>query len=247
MSKSVLLFVSLLLSYRLEAAVFDRDDRLAVSGGPFAPVGVVYPANRRHYATGFLVDRCHVLTVKHVVGENKPAQGKELRFSVGPRTMKGNSTTQGKVVADGKFRVVEHAGETGQGRFRDWLLLRLNHCLGDQFGYLQLSNGPLVVGQKVESVGFPIDRSLENPTLDPDCKIRALLGSTLLHDCASRPGVSGGAIFRRVGGTIEVVAMHSAGVPDRGIRAFDFAYSSIAIPVAVILPAIIRHLKRDDT
>lgn len=234
---------------KAEAAIFGTDDRLAVSaspGSPFSPIGVVYPAGKRHYATGFLVDDCHVLTVKHVVGDDAPAENKNLFFSVGPRPIKGKWTSQGTVVADGKFRSLKSSNEPGQGRYRDWLLLRLDLCLGSEFGFLRLSDNRLRIGQTVESAGFPRDRSLFGPWLDPKCSIRASLGFTLLHDCATRQGSSGAPIFKRVRvgnkDVLEVVAMHSAGVPDKGVRPFDYAYSSIAIPIHRILPAIEKHL-----
>lgn len=227
------------------AAVFDQDDRIPVAsdpGKPFSPIGVVYTASKTHYATGFLVSECHVLTVKHVVGDNSPAENKRLLFGVGPRTMKGAWTTKGRVVANGQFMFRDSAREVGQGRSRDWLLLKLDNCLGRTFGFLTLTSARLDAGFQVASAGFPRDRSLKFPTLDPACKIRAPLGQTVLHDCASRAGSSGAPIFRQVSrngiSMVEVVAMHSAGVPDKGVRAFDYAYSSIAIPMGSILPKI---------
>lgn len=249
---AALLFM-LLCSVKAAAAVFGSDDRVAVTvslGSAFSPIGVVYPASKSHYATGFLVDRCHVLTVKHVVGDNAPAQNKRLRFSVGPRPIKGKWTSDGIVVADGNFRSRANSHEPGQGRHRDWLLLRLNRCLGAEFGFLRLGDERLRIGQLVESAGYPRDRSLISPTIDPHCAVRAWVGSTVLHDCASRQGSSGGPIFRRVrqgaSEVIEVVAMHSAGVPDRGVRPFDYAFSSIAIPIRSILPLITPHLDEGD-
>jgi V8-like Glu-specific endopeptidase len=249
---TALLFM-LLCSVKAAAAVFGLDDRVAVSvapGSPFSPIGLVYPASRSHYATGFLVGRCHVLTVKHVVGDDASARNKSLLFSVGPRPIKGRWTSKGIVVADGNFRSRANSHEPGQGRYRDWLLLRLDRCLGAEFGFLRLGDEQLRIGQLLESAGYPRDRSLIGPTIDPHCAVRAWVGSTVLHDCASRQGSSGGPIFKRVrqgdSDVIEVVAMHSAGVPDRGVRPFDYAFSSIAIPIRSILPLIAPYLDEGD-
>jgi V8-like Glu-specific endopeptidase len=237
------------LGAQSSAAVFDSDDRLQVDnavGSVFSPIGVVYPASKTHYATGFLVDACHVLTVKHVVGDNASAENKQLFFSAGPRTLKGGWTAKGQVVADGKFNLKQQARQPGQGRVRDWILLRLDKCLGEKVGYLVLADAQLGAGYRVASAGFPLDRSLDYPSLDPNCKIRTPLGATVLHDCASRKGSSGAPIFNRIiqngRPQVEVVAMHSAGVPDRGVRPFDYAYSSIAIPIRAILADIQPYL-----
>ena len=218
-------------------------------GGAFGPIGIVYPRSKNHYATGFLVDRCNVLTVKHVVHDIKPAQDKELFFSVGPNPLRGRWASRGVVVATGNFNLRASAQEPGQGRSRDWLLLRLDECLGDKFGFLSLAKEGPIIGQTVESAGYPIDRRRDNPILDPNCQVRAAIGQTVLHDCATRKGNSGGPIFRRKqtngNDQIEVVAMHSAGVPDRGVRSFNYAYSSIAIPIRSILPTIKPFLDLD--
>jgi V8-like Glu-specific endopeptidase len=242
--RTIIVLFLLLYSAQSTTAVFDRDDRISVSGAQgslYSPIGIVYPISKKHYATGFLVDRCNVLTVKHVVGDDASAENRVLYFSVGPGTLKGKWTAKGIVVANGKFRMRDSEDEPGQGRVRDWLLLRLDRCLGDEFGYLRPGDAA-TMGQVVEAVGFPRDRSLTSPTLDPSCKIRASVGGTVLHDCASRPGASGGPIVRRVrrgeDETLEVIAIHTAGVPDKGVRSFDYAYSSIAVPIQTIFPAI---------
>lgn len=238
------------------AAVFYSDDRVGVSsreGSLFSPIGIVYRSKRDKYSTGFLIDDCNVLTVKHAVDDVAPAIGRKLYFSVGPGTIRGKWTSQGVVIASGEFNIQESGHEPGMGRDRDWLLLKLDDCLGKRFGHIALDLAGNAPGdpRQFESAGYPIDRPLSYPTLDPRCAIRASLNRVVLHDCASRPGSSGSPIFRRVirEGRIqlEVYAMHSAGVPDRGVRPFDFAYSSIAIPIGSILPALAKQLSAKNS
>ena len=48
-----------------DAAIFDRDDRMAAT---LNPVGIVTGGEHIYYGSGFLIDRCDVLTARHVAG-----------------------------------------------------------------------------------------------------------------------------------------------------------------------------------
>lgn len=231
-----------------QAAIFGEDDRIAADnelGSRYSPIGIVYSKQARQYSTGFLVDNCHVLSVRHIFDEESYVEGKVLSFSVGRRTVRGEWTSKGTVVASGGFR------EQSQSRGGDWILLRLNNCLGERFGYLNLDSAPIspqIDKQQFESAGFPNDKSLTRGiTLDPSCYVRAQGANEILHDCASKPGNSGSPIFQEamVDGKLrlDVFAMHTAGVPVKGVRQFSLAYAGIAIPMRSLVPQISKYLR----
>lgn len=176
------------------ALIFGPDNRRVVdtrAGSPFSPVGILFKTGNG-YATAFLVDNCHVLTVQHAFGERASAKGQSAVFAV---RVGENSWLA-------SWGVVEHDGglELTPGvRTNDWALIRLQRCLGKIQGHVRLSSRLPAVGEAIGSVGYPGDRSTSGEAIaDPSCKIRRVKSSILLHDCASLPGSSGSPIFRMV-------------------------------------------------
>src|SRR5687768_2152929 len=143
--RSALLPASLLiLAAPVAGATFDRDDRVAITrpDATLLPIGIVEGGRGVAYATGFLVDDCHVLTVKHAAGRVAAVAGRRMNFTLPFAGPEGASA--GSVVAAGDLDLV--ADPNRLDRSQDWLLLRLDHCLGRRFGSLALAPEPAETG-----------------------------------------------------------------------------------------------------
>lgn len=244
----------LLLSAPSVAATFGRDDRIAVTrpGADFRPIGVVKGGKGVAYATGFLVSDCHVLTVKHAAGRAATVVGRRMQFRLpfaGP-----DGASAGSVVAAGGLDLVGDPNRLD--RREDWLLLRLDRCLGKRFGSLALAESPdqsdpirTSAPTSLFSAGFPIDQSWRRQlTIDPACRLRGEPLNLFVHDCSSLPGNSGSPIFTTVKrdghAVVEVLAMHSTAAATRRILAFRGEDGSVATRMSDVLPAIRAHLAR---
>lgn len=185
---------------RSEALIFGADDRRTVATAPgslFAPVGIVYGAGGG-YATAFLVDDCHALTVKHVFAEQAAAKGLRavVAFNVsGPPD--SWTTSRATVVAESDMQA--YAASGAAVRANDWALLRLGKCLGKTLGYVRLSAGAPEAADRIGIAGYPDDRPLgEGLSVDSGCQVRGVRSLILFHDCAALPGNSGSPLFRIV-------------------------------------------------
>lgn len=183
------------------ALIFGIDRRQVQDTGPgalFGPVGIVYSPDGSNYATAFLIDDCHAMTVQHVFAEGDIAQrrGSILAFNVaGPST--SWTVVSGRVVAHGKQTV--DARTQAIVRTEDWAVLKLSQCLGKTFGHVTFSRMMPASEEAVGLVGYPFDRPLSaGVSADLKCHVHTQRGSALLHDCASLPGNSGGPLFRVV-------------------------------------------------
>ena len=238
----------LLLAAPAVGATFERDDRIAITrpGADFLPIGIVKGGKGIAYATGFLVGACHVLTVKHAAGRVAIVAGRRMMFRLPFAGSDGASA--GTVVAAGKLDLVGDPDRLD--RSEDWLLLRLDRCLGQRFGSLALADGPDKSGPiriagtgPLFSAGFPNDQSWRRQlTIDPACRLRGVSGHLFVHDCSSLPGNSGSPIFttkwRDGYASVEVLAMHSTTSASRGVLAFRGEDASVATRMADVLPAI---------
>ena len=249
-SSGSLLLAALICSFPsrpASAAIFDSDDRQFVStvpGSPYSPIGLVRRRFPGAYETGTLVDECHVLTSQHIFGDRRSPIGKRLTFT-GAVGSKQQVSSGGTVVAAGGLENYRAADQLREARGNDWLLLRLDACLGRILGYAKLHEGPATAFElkSVENAGYPMDRSRRSGlTVDPSCEIRAIHTLVWLHDCATLQGNSGGPIFRLfiVGGMqqLEVFAIESAGIRQIRPIAYVPGWGNWATPVSMIMPNI---------
>jgi V8-like Glu-specific endopeptidase len=226
------------------AAIFDRDDRVSLLADPksaYAPIGMVWADK---LATGFLVDKCHVLTVQHAFGEAQDPVGREVVFGVLIVDEQHWTWSWGKVIATGGL---ERQTAYDSARAADWALLRLRKCLGATVGYARLVPADPSTLPEVQSAGYPSDRKwTQGITLDPACRMHGARGPVWLNDCAALTGNSGSPIFtkRAKDGRLEVYAMQSAAyeLPIENLP-FDSGYANVATPVAQILPHIRKLLR----
>jgi V8-like Glu-specific endopeptidase len=228
-------------------AIFNEDDRLVVAqqpGSPYASIGRVIGDGSA--GTGFLVSECHVLTVQHAFSEVQPAVGHRMTFRAAPSDHAPQSS-RGTIVASGNSNVALRAQDYSEGRSKDWMLIRLDQCLGKSLGYVEISVdetfSDAIASAPVRSAGFPQDRpSADTLIMDSECKIRASSFRELMHDCATLPGNSGSPVFREVrsGGRLRlrVVAMVTCGEHMGQPAAYNAIRPNRATKMAYILPAI---------
>lgn len=199
------------------ALIFGADQRVTSAPAPgslFGPVGIVYGTPEAGYATAFLIDECHALTVQHAFGDRRSSKGRRIMFAAGIDGPPGSwRKSWAKVEADGGIE--NEPGPSLHARTRDWALLRLDKCLGKTFGHVRLS--PRLPGpeEAIGMAGYPGDRPLsEGLSIDFKCNVRGSRSLAMLHDCAALPGNSGSPLFRIVeqGGVpvLEVFAIAEA-------------------------------------
>ena len=154
---------------RASAAIFDIDDRIGVAPGDdwLRAVGVASETPTSNYGTVFLIGACHALSARHVV-HRAEVIGQRLHLQFEPwRAATPANSSSGTVVAAGG------AASGASDLSQDWILLRLDRCLGETLGFFTPSNRPLRLGVAqggagqsgiapgVQAVGFPNDRTIE--------------------------------------------------------------------------------------
>ena len=229
------------------SSIFGRDDRLYVStapGSPYSPVGVVSSGFFGKRATGVLVDKCHVLTVQAVAGYGQSVIGKRLTFKAAIGTRQ-QVATYGRVIAVGGATLIRTGEEQARLGGRDWLLLRLDECVGATLGYASLKVGPFFPTdfRNLQSAGYPLGRDGKlGLTVDPSCRFTASNGTLWLNDCSVQRGDAGGPIFRIVASEgkahMEVYALQVRGYPNRAPVPLKPGNENEAVPVSLIASQI---------
>lgn len=241
------------LATTARGAVFDDDDRIVASteiNSPYAPIGVASPLSGTgswllpRYATGFLIGKCHALTVQHLLGSSQSPIGKRVRFSAGFTSQRQSS--HGTVVLAGGLESIEGKASYEGARARDWMVIKLDNCIGRLLGHVVLQ--PSLPGSRLKSAGFPSGLVRAPLKIDPNCRFRFRTKYLALNDCASLSGNSGSPIFEEltIGDrtTLVVYAMQTAGWNLRGKpQPFEWRYANVAIPVSNIW----RKIERADS
>ena len=178
------------------AAIFGADDRIRVAArenSPLAAVGRISSKNR--HGSGFLVSECHVLSAKHILSDGKSAVGRNVKFKITLRSGEVVSS-HGAVIANGEFDIADQLANPALDRRSDWMLIRLDDCLGRRLGYLELAEHDVPgIGEPIRSAGYP-EGSLGQLVIDPTCQVHFQTDGEWRHDCAVLRGNSGGPIFR---------------------------------------------------
>lgn len=239
------------------AAIFDRDDRVLVDRhkiSPYSAIGIVYGSKKATFATGFLVSECHVLTVQHVFSEMQSGLGERLKFrgELAGGFLPSRNRSQGTIIASGGFHRNHLAAGGHEGRSRDWILIRLDKCLGATLGFAELvprTASEMFRGddstRDVQSAGVPGD--VRRLVIDPSCSIRGGTSREFLHDCAALPGNSGSPIFEKVepgDRRLRVVGMTTSADHRNEPMPFHFAVSNRATAVSFFLPMFSRAIVR---
>ena len=259
MSRAILLRLLAILfglpsSTAASATIFNADDRqyvIPARGSAFSAIGLVARGLLiERYGTGTLIDECHVLTAQHVLGLEGSPIGARARFT-GALGTADEVTSEGTVVAAGGREA--YPAQSFEALARDWVLIRLDTCLGARLGFARLRTQPIEASElaHVESAGYPVGRHRRTGlTVDPSCEIRGLYALVWLNDCATLHGTSGGPIFRIIQSDgkpqLEIYAIQSAGGDERKAVPFSAASANQATPVWGILPAIQKYLSQSS-
>ena len=207
-----------------------------------APIGTVTGGRHIVYGSGFLIDECTVLTARHVGGSIDDILGTPLSFNA------AHLVSGGVVVAAGQS---EPGSSEQHSLDRDWMIIRLKHCLGRRLGFFHLSSAAaLYAGNrviKVESAGYPRDRPISSGvTIDPDCRVFWVARGQMGHDCATLPGNSGGPLLVRDGDKWLAVGINAAGWDRATPEAFHANDANMAIDIGYIASAICRVIAKPD-
>jgi len=174
--------------------------------------------------------------------------GRRLKFAAGfrPRTL----TSGGTVVAAGGMEKVGAKSQPFEERARDWLLIRLDTCLGVNLGFAELATSPVNWSGsfEVQSAGFPKDKSRKVLTLDPSCRVTSVRPLVWLNDCAVLSGNSGSPLFHFVGSgkdrRMQVFAIQSVAILSKKVVPLKAGWDNQATPSWVILPYIVSALSK---
>lgn len=194
--------------------VFGKDRRQALNIKKLPQVGLLLSGDG-FACTATLVARDLVVTAAHCVTE--PETGQQigrLVFYAGYR--------------DGEFRGVSAIKKvyTGKGGNRkagfistdDWALLKLTRPLGDALGKVaveKLSTAADHDASDVFSIGYSSDfLGGDIASFDSDCRLTATEVhsgiNTLLHNCSTRKGASGGPLLYVKDGKAKIIAINSS-------------------------------------
>ena len=248
---SLFYFACLFATEPCAATIFAIDHRTSggVDAARFYPVGLVLSGQR--WASGFLVSPCHILSVRHVI-DGEPTErilGVSVKFRVYHTSEMISS--HGIVVQTG---LVSPADPPGLLPRRDWIIVRLDKCLGRSVGFLKLSSRSILEDlfglperPILQSAGYPFDKLRgREPIVDPQCHILAYSEFTLHHDCATLPGNSGSPIVKiDKEGKAVVVAIITNG-NNRIAGSYSFREANLAAPVSIIQAALQDVVMRDD-
>jgi len=268
----------------------DRVPRVREKGTVYGAIGLVVHSNgvETEAGTGFLVSPCHVMTAYHVVaGKRKISASDSATFYVGegregPDYSGGRRYAESAIARpvvwgnfiDGESDSVSTRVKAEQSNgWNDWVLLKLDRCLGDEangWGYLKLN--PMATrevtraGETPEAiaVGLPKDKDEKALTEDPSCRmVGQMYDSGWQHDCITLPGNSGGPILERkaakpgewprvLGITVSLILLDGMDNQDAAesamLSADDpsyFTLLSTAVPVSAFINKVAQYLPSD--
>jgi Trypsin-like peptidase domain len=214
-------------------------------------VGAIWPADTERSAvgysasSGFLIDRCHVLTNMHAVYTDdivvNPSNGKSVTFGVGQTQGGGNRGAlqglryllNGVVIAHGDAIIVDHLVHNPEN---DWALIRLAANVDDTI--VPMSVASVAIEQvpkdlRLSIAGFPADRRiLHGDQLDlkdlwesAGRVVRVVwastIGAVVETTIQATRGSSGGPLYGDFNGRKHLVIGMQQGIRGNGMEASE--------------------------
>jgi V8-like Glu-specific endopeptidase len=210
-------------------------------------VGALWSADIKNSAagysasTGFLIDRCHVLTNMHVVYTDdivfNPLVGKSVEFAVGQTEGDGNRGAlqglrfllSGVVVAHGDTIILNHLVHNPEN---DWALIRLAANVDDTISPLTIAavdSAQLPKDLRLSIAGFPVDlRERRGDRFDlkdlweSDGQVVGVVwastaGAVIESTIQATRGNSGGPLYGDFNGQKHIVIGMAQGIRGNGI------------------------------
>ena len=136
----------------------------------------------------------------------------------------------------------------------DWAIMKINQPLGSKYGYLGWKSIPSAVLARNKKAFFFVGYSGDFPTqkyqkyfkagpgwtasYEAGCSITDEVAGSLLHDCATAGGSSGGAIIGVIGGNPYIIALNNA---ERKNTYTGQDITNIAVKISTIEQALSRN------
>lgn len=210
------------------ANIFGADDRTPVDSRelPWRCLGVIISDHGSGVATGtgFLIGRNLVLTNSHCTRDDATGEPFERIYFAVNRI-------------DGTASHIAHVNHVWRGtdddeRY-DWAVLRLDSNLGDDQGWLTLSDN---LPDRATLAGYSGDYRDQQTAAKSPGSLHSVLPWLVFHEADATRGSSGGPLLSEEAGKTVVVALNFGeyrnGDTSLSVEAYDAAHANLALPAA---------------
>jgi|GEM_PF-2216910 len=231
-------------THRNPSNIFDRDDRILISRSELPSIGSLHQSASlsKPWGTALLIAPCYIATAYHVVKAiDQKITGTEVLFY---STILDNEPIKARPVKWGKLVNSSERNFNGE----DWAILRLETCSKASPFELEILTNQQAYNLDVYNYGFPEDRILTYISHDSDCTIGPGPVKDDVawgHNCATRPGNSGGPIISSESNKVVALTVASRGYFDEIIVGYSSWIANKSCPIKPVSQAL-ETLKQDE-